>query len=245
MPPHDVVSAFPLVAALRSELLELKIELTHRLQILEDRLAIDSAVEPAASLNGLANVSVNESALSLNESALSLTETAIELNESASISANKSASRLTDSAVDATGLAEVPAVESAELINVPIYSGTTTPAEPTVSAATLEDESAVAENVSAISSVDGLATPLAESVASSADESVGEPAVEEAVEVALAVGSLPVAASEPSVEEVIAATKPQHLNRQQLGKYFGKSHETIRQWEESGRLAEKGWEVVS
>ena len=63
-----------------------------------------------------------------------------------------------------------------------------------------------------------------------------------------AVGSAPLAKSEPpvdeAVEEAIAAPKSQYLNRQQLGKYFGKSHETIRQWEADGKLAEKGWEVV-
>ena len=56
--------------------------------------------------------------------------------------------------------------------------------------------------------------------------------------------SVAVAASEPAIEEAIAVPKSQHLNRQQLGKYFGKSHETIRQWEADGKLAEKGWEVV-
>ena len=67
-----------------------------------------------------------------------------------------------------------------------------------------------------------------------------EPLAKEAVEVEEPFG---IAQGTPE-EEAIAAPKPPHLNRQQLGKYFGKSHETIRQWEADGKLAEKGWEVV-
>ncbi len=46
-----------------------------------------------------------------------------------------------------------------------------------------------------------------------------------------ALGSSPVPESEP-------------LTRKQLGKLFKKSHETIRKWEETGELADRGWEPV-
>ena len=85
---------------------------------------------------------------------------------------------------------------------------------------------------------DAIALPATVSVNSSASESAGEPLEEEAVEV-----EEPFGLAQGTPEE-IAAPKSQHLNRQQLGKYFGKSHETIRQWEADGKLAEKGWEVV-
>ena len=54
-----------------------------------------------------------------------------------------------------------------------------------------------------------------------------------------------VAASESAVVEVAFATKETpHLTRKQLGERLEKSHETIRKWEESGRLAALGWEPV-
>ena len=57
--------------------------------------------------------------------------------------------------------------------------------------------------------------------------------------------STEVEAEEPAVVgAVIAAPKPLHLNRQRLGKYFGKSHETIRQWELNGELQRRGWVPV-
>lgn len=46
-----------------------------------------------------------------------------------------------------------------------------------------------------------------------------------------ALGSSPVKESEP-------------LNRKQLGKLLKRSHETIRKWEETGELADRGWSRV-
>lgn len=84
-----------------------------------------------------------------------------------------------------------------------------------------------------------------------------EPLVEEPAEVeaAIAVDSSPVATSEllvdepatsePLEEEAIAPAESPHLTRNQLGQMLGgKTRETIRKWEESGKLSEKGWEPV-
>ena len=153
VPQDEVAAAASLLAAMRSELAALRLELVQRLEVVESRLATESAIP-------------------LDESAI---------------------------------------------------------------------ESAVAEDV--------IAMPIDVSATSSADESAGEPLVEgPATEEAIAgepeEEALVVATSEPAVVEAIAAPKSQHLNRQQLGKYFGKSHETIRQWEVDSKLDEKGWEVV-
>lgn len=40
------------------------------------------------------------------------------------------------------------------------------------------------------------------------------------------------------------AQETEQLTRKQLGKILGVSHETIRAWEKSGKLKEKGWVVV-
>ena len=117
LPPGDAIT----IAALRSELVEWKIDLTQRLQALEDRLAGSSAVSSVTLLDGLAEVSA------------------------------------TELAVDKTGLADSSADESA----------------------VAEDATVVPVDVSAISSVDELATPLDELVARLADESADESAVEE------------------------------------------------------------------
>ena len=60
----------------------------------------------------------------------------------------------------------------------------------------------------------------------------------------LEVSSPPVAASEPAIEVAIALEEAPHLTREQLGKQFEVSRESIRKWEADGKLAEKGWELV-
>ena len=55
----------------------------------------------------------------------------------------------------------------------------------------------------------------------------------------------PPTTKEPVLEkEAIAVEEAEHLTRDQLGKKFGKTREAVRQWEETGKLAEKGWELV-
>ena len=57
-------------------------------------------------------------------------------------------------------------------------------------------------------------------------------------------GRPPVVESEPAVEEVIAPEETPHLTREQLGKQFKVSRETIRKWELSGSLKKRGWVQV-
>lgn len=72
---------------------------------------------------------------------------------------------------------------------------------------------------------------LLETTKESQDEHREPPVGESNPQERTALGSSPVTESEP-------------LNRKQLGKLFKKSHETIRQWEETGKLALAGWEPV-
>ena len=74
-------------------------------------------------------------------------------------------------------------------------------------------------------------------------EVASEPLAKEAVEVKEPAAGEP---EEAAVEEVARAVKgTQHLTRNQLGKLLGgKSRETIRKWEESGKLAAYGWEPI-
>ena len=61
----------------------------------------------------------------------------------------------------------------------------------------------------------------------------GEPLIEDGSE------------EEAAVEEAIApVVESLQLTRDHLGKQFNVSRETIRKWEETGKLADKGWEVV-
>ncbi len=50
--------------------------------------------------------------------------------------------------------------------------------------------------------------------------------------------------SEPAVVVAIATQESPHLTREQLGKRFKKSHETIRKWELTGKITPLGWEPV-
>lgn len=68
-----------------------------------------------------------------------------------------------------------------------------------------------------------------------------------------ALGSSPVAKSEPppggpaveaAVEIQRTVEETPHLTREQLGKRFGLSRETIRKWEQTGELGDRGWEPV-
>lgn len=47
-----------------------------------------------------------------------------------------------------------------------------------------------------------------------------------------------------SQEESDDETDPKHLNRLQLAHCLGVSHTTIKRWEESGELEDKGWETI-
>ncbi len=50
--------------------------------------------------------------------------------------------------------------------------------------------------------------------------------------------------SEPVVVVAIATEESPHLTREQLGKRFGKTREAVRQWEQTGKLTQMGWEPV-
>ncbi len=68
-----------------------------------------------------------------------------------------------------------------------------------------------------------------------------------------ALGSSPVGKSEPpaggpaveaAVEIQRTVEETPHLTREQLGKRFGKTREAVRQWEQTGKLTQMGWEPV-
>lgn len=216
LPQDEVVAAASLLAAMRAELADLRQELSQRIQIVEDRLAISSA-------DGLVNESTT-----INEPALSAIDPV-------GNSADESATRL-------YGLA----TESAEIINAPIASDATTPLNDLAeSAANLGDrladssvdesvmpldesaiESAMVEDVSAISSADELATPLSELVARLADESAIE-SVEEEVEVEPAT-------SEPQAEESARAVPTDLISATELAPLLAVTQPTV------SRAAQKG-----
>ena len=125
LPPNEVASALPLVAALRSELMELKLELTQRLQLLEDRLADSSADNSAMPLAGLAD----ESAAPM----ISLSDESV----------TGFFSLVTDSASDSVDIQSGSAYKSV----IPLD-------ESAIESAVVEDAIALPATVSAISSAD-------------------------------------------------------------------------------------------
>ena len=155
LPPNEVASALPLVAALRSELVELKLELTQRLQVLEDRLAVSSAVTSATPLDGLADES---------EAA---TESAAPMISLSDESATGFSGLVAESAIDSVDIQSGSAIESA----IPLD-------ESASESAVVEDAFALPVDVSAISSADESASEPPEEEAvevSSLPVAAGEP----------------------------------------------------------------------
>lgn len=81
-------------------------------------------------------------------------------------------------------------------------------------------------------------------VSSSLPAEASEPQVDNSEPEVVTASSPPVATSEPAVGEAFAAEETPHLTRKQLGERLKTSHETIRKWEKSGKLAALGWEPV-
>ena len=201
-------------------------------------LAAMRAEVAALRLELVQRLEVVESRLAI-ESAIPLEQSALPLDGLADESAAPMISLSDESVTGFSVLVAESASESVDLQSGSAYESAIPIDESASESAVVEDAITLPATVSATVSADV-----------SAGESAGEPPEEETVVVEEPAAGEPeeealvVATSEPAVVEAIAAPKSQHLNRQQLGKYFGKSHETIRQWEADGKLAEKGWEVV-
>ena len=121
LPPNEVASALPLVAALRSELMELKLELTQRLQLLEDRLADSSADNSAMPLAGLADESAAPM-ISLSDESVTgffslVTDSASDSVDIQSGSAYKSVIPLDESAIESAVVEDAIALPATVSVN--------------------------------------------------------------------------------------------------------------------------------
>lgn len=216
--PHEEAIA---VAALRSELVELKLELTQRLQVLEDRLADSSAHSSATLLDGLAD----ESAAPM----ISLSD---------------------ESVTGLFRLVAESASNSVDIQSVSDYESAISLDESAIESAVVEDAITVPMNVSAVSSADESAgeSVVAASEPPEEEPATSEPEEAAVEEVAIAgepekVSSLPVAAGEPLKPLTsLGLGKRLKKNNSSISRNKDKGNDYFREW--SAKLDPDGiaWE---